>query len=910
MFTLLIAGAAHGGGSPMRTLIVVNQNSDRSLELGRYYAEKRGIPERQIFSISVVNNIEIDTAGYSNQIRAPVLAYLSASGLTNQIDTIVFSMDVPYRVYRPPYGDYRWAGLTAAMSYGFYSSPNPFVFDCSLAAGSASAYFETERAFRRGTGLPESDYYLCAMLTAANLGVAKRLVDRSVFADYSSPTSQVYLLRTEDLFRYVQWEEFENTIFMGRFLDAPEETFWIDANTISGKTNVIGMTAGRKLHEFLAQNVITPGAIGDHLTSYGGYLIDPKPDTIQMTILEWIYNGFSGSYGTVVEPCAYTNKFPSPRYHYWYERGFSLGESLSMSIQNPYQGVIVGDPLCAPFASAATVQWIGVTNGHVVSGSLSLTGQVLAASAAHPASEVDWFRDGILQSTVTNAAPGAGNILSVTISGTTRSYTVKPGDTLRSVVTGLVAAINKPPPLGVTAVAHGDRIEIRQNALGVGAVGLSCSASVATGTAAALTTHLSVPFTNFQETAFAARRGLELSGDGQSGDVVRLVITRLDGLVITNDYSVTNDVGNNYTTMNGVMASINNNTNLQSSVGCFAKYRVPEFTVTKTNGVVWLFSRTNTWEGYNLYADYQFIRVSNSTLGVSNVFNGYFDGNANVMSARATVFVSAGETQLTAVASMNTTNWPDGPHVLTLASREGTAVGTESRASVIVNAKNHDLVCSVDSPVDRTYRLKSGAVTVDVTTAVSIGAVTQIILYAEGKAAATGTASTLSVELPLASFGAGPLHLQALASADAGRATLSEVATVFLYTDLDADGISDQWEYENFGAFTNVAGDIDTDQDGYPNYDEFVADTQPTNSASYFRVSGFTDTLSLSFPSSAERVYRIRLNDQQLDGDLWYPAGGFFAGSNSVITWTDSPSNAPSGTNEMRYYAVEPALPK
>lgn len=64
-------------------------------------------------------------------------------------------------------------------------------------------------------------------------------------------------------------------------------------------------------------------------------------------------------------------------------------------------------------------------------------------------------------------------------------------------------------------------------------------------------------------------------------------------------------------------------------------------------------------------------------------------------------------------------------------------------------------------------------------------------------------------------------------------------AIVAVDTDGDSDGIPDWWELQYFGS-TNVNLTLDQDSDGVSNADEYVADTNPTNSASYLR---FTEVL-------------------------------------------------------------------
>jgi len=91
-----------------------------------------------------------------------------------------------------------------------------------------------------------------------------------------------------------------------------------------------------------------PGALADHLTSFGGVL---GGDTGQMSILDWIASGATATYGTVSEPCAHPQKFPHPQLLLLnYMQGASAIEAYWKSVAWPQQGLFVGEPLAAPFA--------------------------------------------------------------------------------------------------------------------------------------------------------------------------------------------------------------------------------------------------------------------------------------------------------------------------------------------------------------------------------------------------------------------------------------------------------------------------------------------------------------------------------------------------------------------------------
>jgi hypothetical protein len=91
-----------------------------------------------------------------------------------------------------------------------------------------------------------------------------------------------------------------------------------------------------------------PGAVGDHLTSYGGQI----PTSGQMSCFQFIVNGATGSYGTVVEPCAYTQKFPDPTLLVpAYFGGATLIEAYWKSVEWPAEGIFIGEPLARPFGN-------------------------------------------------------------------------------------------------------------------------------------------------------------------------------------------------------------------------------------------------------------------------------------------------------------------------------------------------------------------------------------------------------------------------------------------------------------------------------------------------------------------------------------------------------------------------------
>jgi hypothetical protein len=79
-------------------------------------------------------------------------------------------------------------------------------------------------------------------------------------------------------------------------------------------------------------------------------------------------------------------KFPLPYLHVHYARGCTLAEAFYQSVAAPYQLIIVGDPLCRPWAKIPKIDVAGIAEDGTLSGKVSLK-----PSATGGAAEVDRF---------------------------------------------------------------------------------------------------------------------------------------------------------------------------------------------------------------------------------------------------------------------------------------------------------------------------------------------------------------------------------------------------------------------------------------------------------------------------------------------------------------------------------------
>jgi hypothetical protein len=100
--------------------------------------------------------------------------------------------------------------------------------------------------------------------------------------------------------------------------------------------------------------------------------------------------GAAGASGTVTEPYAIPYKFPSPMMQVHYARGCSLAEAFYQSVYCPYQLLIVGDPLCQPWAERPRVFVGGVQPDDIVKGTLHLQPSASLARGTVDHFEIFW----------------------------------------------------------------------------------------------------------------------------------------------------------------------------------------------------------------------------------------------------------------------------------------------------------------------------------------------------------------------------------------------------------------------------------------------------------------------------------------------------------------------------------------
>jgi uncharacterized protein (TIGR03790 family) len=680
----MAVGRAGAGGGGLNVIVVVNQNSTNSVQLGNDYCELRGVPPQNLLRLTnwTGGAINWSPAQFTNCLLNPLLAMIAGRRLPNQAQIVLLSMDIPYRVT----DGYNLNSTTSALFYGFKTNeppPDPGLpASCSLPDASSNSYFHAEMPFSQAPpNTAPTNAFLAMMLTDTSLAGAESILRRGVAADSSFPTNNIYLEKTSDIFRNVRFLEADNAVFENQVVGNDAVTR-LDSDA-TDFTNLLGLQTGLQDFSF-PTNAFVAGSLADNLTSWGGYILDPQSQTVLLAFLD---AGAAGSYGTVDEPCNYPEKFPDPVDYFYQTRGFSVVEAYYQCLQNPYQGLMVGEPLSAPFARPGTGVWVSPTNGAVLNGPAALELTFLCAATNLPLAQADLFVDGTFFQTLTNLAPTAGNVVSVTLNGHTVVSTIQTNDSLATAAESLTTALNAQSNLTqVVAYPAGDRIELQSQAIYVPGSNVTLTAGATVGSATNLTTRLTVAHSSFLDTVATGYHFLEVDNNPMVGDWLQLTVTKTNGVVVT--LGVTNTSG---MSLGGMVE------NLAGQIAADPALAAPD---GLTLGDVYddgsavqffFYARTPGCMAAQIMAELD----TSTNLAVSPEDAFPLADNLSDLLPRNHLYLSSGANSLTVNFPLDTTQLSDGWHQLTVVAYEGDSVRVQTQVSQTVLIQNTGLTATM-----------------------------------------------------------------------------------------------------------------------------------------------------------------------------------------------------------------------
>ncbi len=313
--------------------LVINEADPYSVAVGGHYIRQRKLQPRQVLRLQLPLRAALSPEEFEGFRRAV------ESHFGPRTQALALAWAAPYAV--------DCNSLTGALAMGFDAGL------CSQTCGAAqvSPYFNSASA------RPWKDHGLrpAMLLAAPTVDAALALIDRGLRADGSltrrgRPPVNVMLLRTDDAARNVRMALYPPEGLLARAGVQLQVRPEAELNTT--RHVLMAITGSVKPGLTPAPDWL-PGALADHLTSYGGAWMGTHG---QGTVMDWIASGATASHGTVSEPCNHLQKFPHPQLlllHYL--QGSTAIEAYWKSVAWPQQSLFVGEPLSAPFSAPSSV---------------------------------------------------------------------------------------------------------------------------------------------------------------------------------------------------------------------------------------------------------------------------------------------------------------------------------------------------------------------------------------------------------------------------------------------------------------------------------------------------------------------------------------------------------------------------
>jgi uncharacterized protein (TIGR03790 family) len=332
-------------------LVVVNEKSSLSKNIGEYYLRRRAVPLSQLCRLNTSIEEDISREEYQRSIAAPIAQFLQANGLTEKILYIVTTAGVPLRVagneQEVAAVDSELALLYADMKSGPHRIPG---FIPNPMYGRQIARFTHE----------QFAMYLVTRLAAYDFEGVKGLIDRALLA--ANRGKFVIDKRSGGS------EDGENWLRAAANA-LPKDRVVLDetSKVLTGETDVIGYASWGSNDRAHRQRFLgfhwMPGAIMTEFVSSDGRTFRRPPGnwklgewsardswfagSPQSLTADYIQEGVTGASGHVAEP--YLGMCPRPDLLLpAYFKGRNLAESYYLSIRGlSWQNIVIGDPLCS-----------------------------------------------------------------------------------------------------------------------------------------------------------------------------------------------------------------------------------------------------------------------------------------------------------------------------------------------------------------------------------------------------------------------------------------------------------------------------------------------------------------------------------------------------------------------------------
>jgi uncharacterized protein (TIGR03790 family) len=326
-------------------LVLINNNSAMSKQVGEYFAQARGVPAKHVAYLDVPAR-EVITKDQYEDLEDQVKTYLLRNNLVSAINYIVTTKGFPLKITNSSNWYRACVDEELALIYG------PSEGSIGNFAWVMSPYYGKRDYFDRNN----QGIYLVNRLTGYDWDDVKGLIDR---ANDTYGNRGRFVLDVDPSKGYSTsgygvgnlWLRNARDILVPRGEDVFfDETRWY----VTGQTDVIGYSSwgsndANDTDHAKPKNSWVNGSIAETFVSTGGRTFTYPPRYGQSMIADIIAENVTGVKGYVYEPYLSAIAHPDTLFER-YTAGFNLAESYRMaSVYLGWMGVVVGDPKCSPY---------------------------------------------------------------------------------------------------------------------------------------------------------------------------------------------------------------------------------------------------------------------------------------------------------------------------------------------------------------------------------------------------------------------------------------------------------------------------------------------------------------------------------------------------------------------------------
>ena len=362
---LLLASRSAEAQGPDNVLLVINEKSPASVEIGEYYAARRGLRPNHVLRLDTAATETIQRSDYNRTIDLPIGAWLTRESLQDEVLYIVLTKGIPLRIAGTSGRDGTVASVDSELSLLYRKLVGTAT---STLGPSANPYFLGDKKIaeaRRFTRF-DQDIFLVTRLDGFSVTDVKRLIDRGLApsADGKVVLDQKATLIDRGGDRWLQQtaERLRGPLPDDRIVLENTKATAASSGPVLGYFSWGSNDPSNQLRRFGLE--FSPGAIGGMFVSSDGRTFAEPPaawkpsspgggpvfgGSFQSLAGDLIRDGITGVAAHVDEPFLDATVRPQVLFPA-YVAGFNLAESFYLAMPFlSWQTVVIGDPLCAPF---------------------------------------------------------------------------------------------------------------------------------------------------------------------------------------------------------------------------------------------------------------------------------------------------------------------------------------------------------------------------------------------------------------------------------------------------------------------------------------------------------------------------------------------------------------------------------